>query len=105
MALPQKNLYCAICSRIGSTDYHHIISQHHARKTGQYSLINNPRNVVELCRQCHNQTTASLVRRWFERGNRTMRSQYLFSGNEKNLPGKQKKITDREYYRTERLIR
>ena len=63
MALPAKTGTCSICRKKGSTDWHHIISQHHAKKTGRNDLLDNPNNVVELCRSCHNQTTASMVRK------------------------------------------
>ena len=59
----QKSGICKICERIGRTDWHHIISQHHAIKTGQTHLLDNPNNVIEICRRCHNQTTASMVRK------------------------------------------
>ena len=59
----QKSGICKICERIGRTDWHHIISQHHAIKTGQTHLLDNPNNVIEICRKCHNQTTASMVRK------------------------------------------
>ena len=62
MALMQKSGICKICKRSGKTDWHHIISQHHAIKTRQTHLLDNPDNVIELCRKCHNQTTASMVR-------------------------------------------
>ena len=62
MVLGCKTGSCKICEKEGKTEWHHIISQHHAKKTGQNHLINNPNNVVELCRKCHNQTTASKSR-------------------------------------------
>ena len=58
----QKSGICKICKRSGKTDWHHIISQHHAIKTRQTHLLDNPDNMIELCRKCHNQTTASMVR-------------------------------------------
>ena len=63
MTLIQKSGICKICTRSGRTDWHHIISQHHAIKTGQTHLLDNPNNVIEICRRCHNQTTASMVRK------------------------------------------
>ena len=63
MTLVQKSGICKICKRSGRTDWHHIISQHHAIKTGQTHLLDNPDNVIEICRRCHNQTTASMVRK------------------------------------------
>jgi hypothetical protein len=56
---PRKTSVCRICSRKGYTEWHHIISRRHAKKTGQHQLITNPGNVVELCKSCHDQTTAS----------------------------------------------
>ena len=69
MVLGKKTGICTICKKEGRTEWHHIISQHHAKKTGQKDLISNPDNVVELCKSCHNQTTASMVR------NRLMREE------------------------------
>ena len=63
MTLMHKSGICKICKRSGRTDWHHIISQHHAIKTRQVHLLDNPDNVIELCRKCHNQTTASMVRK------------------------------------------
>ena len=63
MTLMQKSGVCKICTRSGRTDWHHIISQHHAIKTRQIHLLDNPNNVIEICRRCHNQTTASMVRK------------------------------------------
>ena len=56
---PRKTRQCRICEVRGYTEWHHIISQGHARKTNQHRLLTNPGNVVELCKKCHNQTTAS----------------------------------------------
>ena len=54
---------CKICEKRGYTEWHHIISQYHSIRTGQEHLLQNPNNVIELCRRCHNQTTASMVRK------------------------------------------
>ena len=59
----QKSGICKICKRSGRTDWHHIISQHHAIKTGQTHLLDNPDNVIEICRRCHKQTTSYMVRK------------------------------------------
>ena len=59
----EKSGQCKICKKVGNTEWHHIISQHHAMRTGQTSLLHNPDNVIELCRRCHKQTTASMVRK------------------------------------------
>jgi len=73
---PAKSGYCRICNSKGYTEWHHIISQHHARKTNQHRLIQNPGNVVELCKPCHNQTSASKSRYLFEKNSnrKTQRS-------------------------------
>ena len=59
---PNKQSECRICGVSGYTEWHHIISRGHAKKTNQLDLIDNPGNVVELCRGCHDQTTASKSR-------------------------------------------
>ena len=66
MTLGIKKGRCRICEKEKKTEWHHIISQHHAKKTGQDHLIYNPNNVVELCKKCHNQTTASKCRYRFK---------------------------------------
>jgi hypothetical protein len=65
--LSSKTGVCRICGKRGYTEWHHIISQHHARKTGQRALITNPGNVVEVCKGCHSQTTASKSRYLYEK--------------------------------------
>ena len=62
--IPRKTGVCRICSRKGYTEWHHIISRGHAKKTGQHQLITSPGNVVELCKSCHDQTTAS--KSWYK---------------------------------------
>ena len=62
---------CRICSKRRKLDPHHIISQHRAKKINQEQLIRNPGNIVFICRKCHNQTTASLVRRKMAMKNKT----------------------------------
>lgn len=52
---------CRICSFKGYTEMHHIISQARCIKLGREDLITNPGNIVELCKQCHDQTTASIT--------------------------------------------
>ena len=59
---PNKQRECRICGLSGYTEWHHIISRGHAKKTNQLGLIDNPGNVVELCKGCHDQTTASKSR-------------------------------------------
>lgn len=39
---------------------HHIISQHRCTKIGKPEWINNAGNIVELCKACHDETTASI---------------------------------------------
>lgn len=56
-----KNNECTICGDKGETDWHHIISQHRCREEGLDYLIRLRNNVVELCRKCHDLTTASLL--------------------------------------------
>ena len=51
---------CRICGRVGYTEMHHIISQHRCKKIGKPEWINNPGNIVELCKLCHDDTTASI---------------------------------------------
>ena len=58
-----KKGVCTICEHRGYTEWHHIISRHHAIKSGQDDLIENPNNMIELCKRCHDQTTASMVRK------------------------------------------
>jgi 5-methylcytosine-specific restriction endonuclease McrA len=66
-SLPNKKGFCRICNKKGKTDWHHIISQHHAKKYGKKDLLTNPGNVVELCRPCHRQTTSSKCRYLLEK--------------------------------------
>ena len=54
---------CKICKKVGYTEWHHIISRNHLIISGQKNLLKNPDNLVELCKRCHNQTTASMVRK------------------------------------------
>jgi len=63
MVVTHKSGICKICNRRGYTEWHHIISQHHSIKTRQTHLLDNPNNVIELCKRCHDQTTASMVRK------------------------------------------
>ena len=63
MGKSRKKGVCTICEHRGYTEWHHIISRHHAIRSGQEDLIENPNNMVELCKWCHDQTTASMVRR------------------------------------------
>tara|TARA_B100000963_G_scaffold356366_1_gene376330 strand:- start:96 stop:740 length:645 start_codon:yes stop_codon:yes gene_type:complete len=62
LTMARKKGACRICKKRRELDPHHIISQHHAKKTKQPDLITNPGNIVYICRKCHNQTTASKSR-------------------------------------------
>jgi 5-methylcytosine-specific restriction endonuclease McrA len=56
---------CTIClepAPDGYTEWHHIISQHKCKKEGLLHLISARSNVVELCKSCHDLTTASMLR-------------------------------------------
>lgn len=56
---------CTICGQRGDdgyTEWHHIISQHKCKKEGLDHLISARSNVVELCKRCHDLTTASMLR-------------------------------------------
>lgn len=56
---------CTICGQRGEdgyTEWHHIISQHKCKKEGLDHLISARSNVVELCKRCHDLTTASMLR-------------------------------------------
>lgn len=57
-----KQGHCNICFAEGKTEWHHIISQHRCREIGKEYLIHSRSNVVEVCRECHDNTTASLRR-------------------------------------------
>ena len=57
---------CRICGYQGMLDPHHIISQAQCKKLGRRDLISNPGNVVHICRECHDLTTASLNRKYLE---------------------------------------
>tara|TARA_B100001123_G_C15303630_1_gene1021856 strand:+ start:1297 stop:1707 length:411 start_codon:yes stop_codon:yes gene_type:complete len=67
LSYPYKQRECRICGLSGYTEWHHIISRGHAKKTNQLDLIDNPGNVVELCKSCHDQTTASKSRYLLEK--------------------------------------
>ena len=95
MVLGNKTGICKICKKNGRTEWHHIISQNHAKKTGQKDLISNPDNVIELCRSCHNQTTASMVRRRLmreERGRSIQRRRDLKERKRKETEARNEEI-------------
>jgi hypothetical protein len=54
---------CKICGTEGYTEWHHIISQHRCREEGLEHLLSARTNVVELCKPCHDLTTASMLRK------------------------------------------
>ena len=62
----EKQGHCSICFSEGKTEWHHIISQHRCREIGKEYLIHSRSNVVEVCKECHDNTTASLRRAAFE---------------------------------------
>ena len=62
-----KTGYCSVCGSHGDngdgyTEWHHIISQHKCKKEGLLHLISARSNVVELCKPCHDLTTASMLK-------------------------------------------
>ena len=62
-----KQNTCTICGCEDSkTEWHHIISQHRCRELGKEYLIYARSNVVEVCKPCHDETTASLRRKVME---------------------------------------
>lgn len=54
---------CRICGLVGPTEMHHIISQWRCDLIGKPELKKTPGNIVELCIECHSETTASLLAR------------------------------------------
>jgi len=54
---------CEICGAQGYTEWHHIISQHRCREEGLHHFIKLRGNVIELCKTCHDLTTASMIRK------------------------------------------
>ena len=85
MNLPKKSSSCTICKRRGYTEWHHIISKGHAIKSRQRELLTNRDNLIELCRRCHNQTTASMVRKRLLRGSGVENFQIIAGGVEKEI--------------------
>ena len=84
---PKKTGVCRICSQKGYTEWHHIISQGHAKKTKQLDLITNPGNVVELCKPCHDQTTASKSRYLLQKKENVRKSKFWH-----HTPANKKKV-------------
>lgn len=58
------NNKCTICGFEGYTEMHHIISKSKIEKIGRKDLLNNPGNIIELCRECHDLTDSSEYRLW-----------------------------------------
>jgi len=54
---------CQICGTDGYTEWHHIISQHRCKEEGLHHYIRLRGNVIELCKTCHDLTTASMIRK------------------------------------------
>jgi len=73
MALPKKSRICSICSAEGKTEWHHIISQAKIKRLKETDhnynndLLNNPNNLIELCKPCHEQTDSHIYWNWFNR--------------------------------------
>ena len=84
---PKKTGFCRICGQKGYTEWHHIISQGHAKKTKQLDLITNPGNVVELCKPCHDQTTASKSRYLLQKKENVRKSKFWH-----HTPANKKKV-------------
>jgi len=66
-ALWVKTGCCTICGNNGVdgdgyTEWHHIISQHKCKKEGLLHLVSARSNVVEVCKRCHDLTTASMLK-------------------------------------------
>ena len=110
MALSKKTGICTICKRKGRTDWHHIISQHHAIRTGQKELLSDPNNVIELCRSCHDQTTASMVRKRLTREgksisrNRVSQSKKIRSTKSKSRKIKNSKLESKKSIKSEKQL-
>ena len=73
MALPKKSGTCSICASEGKTEWHHIISQAKIKRLEETNhnynndLLNNPNNLIELCKPCHKQTDSHIYWNWFNR--------------------------------------
>ena len=55
---PKKG-YCAICNSDGYTELHHILG----RKCGAKNIVDEDRNLIELCLVCHNYHTDPTIMR------------------------------------------
>jgi hypothetical protein len=107
MVLGSKSNICTICKKKGKTDWHHIISQHHAKRSNQKHLLSNPNNVIELCRKCHNQTTASMVRKRLikkERSSSSEKRSYSSKISKKGVIEKNHRILAKQKAREERIL-
>lgn len=71
-----KQGFCTICLEEGDTEWHHIISQNRCKEIGKEYLVHSRTNVVEVCRACHDQTTASLRRKHIDSsgGNKSVKN-------------------------------
>ena len=71
-----KQGFCTICLDECDTEWHHIISQNRCKEIGKEYLVHSRTNVVEVCRACHDQTTASLRRKHIDNtgGNKTVKN-------------------------------
>ncbi len=55
---PKKN-FCAICNSQGYTELHHILG----RKCKSKNIVDEDRNLIELCLACHNYHTDPTIMR------------------------------------------
>ncbi|MAP53686.1 MAG: hypothetical protein CL605_02160 [Altibacter sp.] len=70
-----KQKICTICGdKFEKTEWHHIISQHRCRELGKEYLIYARSNVIEVCKACHDETTASLRRKVMESPSRAVKN-------------------------------
>ena len=64
---------CRICGFKGPLDEHHIIAQGRVPhlKPGAHGhdldLINNPGNIIHICRDCHKLTTSYMARKYLDK--------------------------------------
>lgn len=75
---PSKSKTCRICNTMGPTDWHHLISQNRCKEINKPEWIYNRGNIVELCRSCHDETTASLVRKQIEKSKQNPKDMVCF---------------------------
>lgn len=67
---------CSICmEEKEKTEWHHIISQHRCRELSKEYLIYARTNVMEVCKECHDETTASLRRKVMKTPEKVVKNQ------------------------------